>query len=220
MNQHVSEDAALYALGALDETECRAIEKHAETCSACAELLAQACADVTEMCAAEPLVEAPASLTARLSNSLDRGAAVSLPRRRLTRSWTSSFAAAAALIILALAPSMYLFKQNQTMHQNMIAEAEAMGRVATSPHRTVAFASGMAGRVMYGPDGSWYVIVVRGAREPVHVVWKHDGKMTELGMAVPRGDVAMLYLPQSKRMDQLALMLDSHVVGQANLTFE
>ena len=219
MNQHVSEDAALYALGALDENERLAIEKHADQCVPCAELLAQACDDVAAMCAAEPLVEAPVSLGVRLSNSLKRGAAVSLPRRRFTRSWSSAFAAAAALIILALTPSMYLFKQNQTMHQTMVAQAEMIERIA-SPHRTAAFASAMDGRVMYGADGSWYLIVVRGAREPVHVVWRHEGRMTDLGTATPRGDVATLYLPQSKRMDRLALMQDARIVGQADLTFE
>ena len=219
MNRHLSEDAALYALGTLNEAEQREVERHVATCAACAEILAQAQEDVTAMCAAEPLREAPPALATRLAATLERGAAVSLSPRRFTRSWSSAFAAVAAVVILALAPSMYLFEQNVAMHQLMVAQSEAVGRVTTSPHRTVAFASKMTGRVMYAPDGSWYFIVVRGATEPVRVVWKHEGKMIDLGTAMPHGNVAMLYLPKSKRMDQLALVQGSQVVGEANLVF-
>jgi hypothetical protein len=47
----------------------------------------------------------------------------------------------------------------------------------------------------------------------------HDGEQTMLGQAVPHGDVAMLYLPKSHRMDQLALMDGAQVVAQASLRY-
>jgi hypothetical protein len=72
---------------------------------------------------------------------------------------------------------------------------------------------------MYGRDGSWYFIVIRGASAPLHVMWPHDGKQTMLGTAVPHGDVALLYLPNSHRMDRLSLMQNGVVVGQAQLVF-
>jgi hypothetical protein len=100
----------------------------------------------------------------------------------------------------------------------MIADAQAMVRVAASPHRTVAF-TGTDARVMYAPDGSWYLVVIRGAAAPLHLVWPHDGTRTELGMAVPHGEIAMLFLPRSHRMGRLSLMLGDRVVGQAQLVF-
>jgi len=72
---------------------------------------------------------------------------------------------------------------------------------------------------MYAPDGSWYCIIIRGASAPLHVMWPHDGTQTMLGTAMPHGDIALLYLPKSHRMDQLSLMQDGHVVGQAQLVF-
>ena len=104
------------------------------------------------------------------------------------------------------------------MHQAMLADADAMARVAANPHRSVAFA-GRDARVMYAPDGSWYVVVIRGVHAPLHVMWPHDGEQTMLGTAVPHGDVALLYLPKSHRMDQLALVEGGRVVGQAQLVF-
>jgi anti-sigma factor RsiW len=206
MTDHLGELAALYALGILEPHEARAAEEHVLGCDACRRLLAQAQADVTAMAAAQPQLEppmqrAPARATPRLP--------LTLPRMAL---------AFAAALVLMLLPVGYLLEENQSMHQAMIAQTAAMARVSTSPHRTVAF-SGTDAHVMYGPDGSWYCIVIRGASAPFHVVWPHDGQQTMLGTAVPHGDVALLYLPKSHRMDQLSLMQNGVVVGQARLVF-
>ena len=65
---------------------------------------------------------------------------VTLPRMAL--------AFAAALVIMLL-PVGYLLEENLSMHQAMASDTAAMARVATSPHRTVAF-SGTDAHVMYG----------------------------------------------------------------------
>ncbi len=217
MSAHIGEDAALYALGALEPHEAAAVEAHVEHCSACARLLAQAEDDVTAMVAAGPLVEPPAALAERILATPDASTpATGRQRSRVPRAaW---FAALAAAIVVAVLPSAYVYRENLAMHHTMLADADAMARIATSPHRSTAFA-GRDAHVMYAPDGSWYVVVIRGAKTPMHVVWPHDGERTMLGTAVPHGDVALLYLPKSHRMDQLALMSDGRVVAQAQLVF-
>lgn len=197
MNGHIGEDAALYALGMLDRDDRGAIDAHVERCDACARLLAQAFDDVAAMAQAQPQLEAP-------------------PRSR--RGWHPAFAALAAAIVIALLPSAYFYQENQRMHQAMLADADAMARIASSPHRAVAF-EGTTASVMYGRDGSWYCVIVRGAKQPIHVTWMHNGEQTMLGTAVPHGDVAVLYLPQSHRMDRLALVADDRMVAQARLVF-
>ena len=204
MTDHIGDDAALYALGMLDEREQHAVDAHVERCGACSRLLAQAYEDVAAMAAAQPQHEAPPAFAAPVQKRRSRFQPV--------------FAALAAAIVIALLPSMYFYEQNQQMHQAMVAEASAMARIASSPHRAVDFA-GTTASVMYGPDGSWYCIIVRGAKKPMDVTWMHDGKQTMLGRAVPHGDVAVLYLPVSHRMDQLALVADDGVVAQARLVF-
>jgi anti-sigma factor RsiW len=205
MTDHLGEVAALYALGILEPHEERAAQEHLLGCDACRRLVAQAEADVTAMAAAQTQFEPPRTAPVRVAQPPAFGL-----RRMLL--------AAAAAFAIAILPAGYLFEQNLTMHQAMQADAQAMARVAMSPHRTVAF-SGADAHVMYGPDGSWYVIVIRGASAPLHVMWPHDGTKTMLGTAVPRGDIALLYLPKSHRMDQLTLMLDNREVGQAQLVF-
>lgn len=199
MSAHVGEDAALYALGLLDQAERNAIDAHARTCEACSQALAKAFDDVTAMVASEPSAPALAEPA----------------RRKLSPRW---FTAIAAAIVLAVLPSAYLLQQNHAMHEAIVAQSEAMDRLASTPHRTASFA-GMDARVYYGMDGSWYCIVVRGAKQPMQVAWMHDGTSTMLGTAVPSAGVAILYLPQSHRMDQLALVSNDRTMGQARLLF-
>ncbi|MBV8639250.1 MAG: zf-HC2 domain-containing protein [Candidatus Eremiobacteraeota bacterium] len=200
MTAHIGEDAALYALGLLDEREQATVDAHVATCQACALLLAQAYDDVAAMAAAQPQFKPP-------------------PQRvHAARRWQPALAALAAAFVLALLPSAYFYRENVAMHQAMVADASAMARVASTPHRVAEF-RGTSANVMYGADGSWYCVVVRGAKKPMDVAWMHDGRQTMLGTAVPHGDVAILYLPQSHRMDQLALLADDRMVGQARLLF-
>ena len=93
------------------------------------------------------------------------------------------------------------------MHDAMLDESAAMDRLAATAHRTAAFRAPsrvLAANVAYAPDGSWYLIVVRRASHALRVAWMHDGAQTMSGEAVPHGRVAMLYLPKSHRMEQLA----------------
>jgi len=205
MTDHLGELAALYALGILEPNEQRSAEEHLTHCDACRRLLAQAEADVAAMAASQPQFEPPATLRA--------------PRTQVRRTpGPAMWLAVAAAVAIAVLPSGYLLEQNLAMRQSELMESQVMARLMTGPHRTVAFA-GTDARVMYAPDGSWYCIVIRGATAPFHVMWPHDGMQTMLGTAMPHGDIALLYLPKSHRMNQLSLMKDGQVVGQAQLVF-
>jgi hypothetical protein len=118
---------------------------------------------------------------------------------------------------------MYLFSANRRMHDAMTAQTSMIGRLAGAPHRTVHFHPMNAGPpadVMYASNGSWYVVVVRGASKPLSVAWMHDGVHTMLGDAVPKGNVAILYLPKSHRMDRLALMDGDRILAEARLSWQ
>jgi hypothetical protein len=210
MIEHVGDDAALYALGILDETERARIDLHASACTACALLLAQASDDVATLAAAGAsgaVATAPVSIARPIPSA----------RRPSYR----PFLAVAAALLIGLLPSLYFWQQDRSMHTSMVAQLDAMHRVAAMPHRTAAFsgAMGNGAQVIYAPDGSWYVVLVRGVPTALRVVWMHDGERTDLGTAVPHGDVAMLYLPASHRMDHLALMDGSTIVAEAQLVY-
>jgi hypothetical protein len=209
--EHVGEYAALYALGALDEPARRAIDRHAAGCVQCSRLLGSAEDDVARMAGAELSHEPPATVRRRLPQHM-------LPARAAWPAW----AALAAALLLAILPSAYYWQQNRAMHEAMSAHADAMSRLAGTSMRSAAFvgmSGGASARVMYAPDGSWYVVLVRGASGALDVAWMHDGRRTMLGTAQPYGDVAMLYLPKSHRMDQLALVEGQRVVAEAQLAY-
>lgn len=212
MSEHIGELAALYALGALDVTECEAADRHLAGCDACRRLLAQAQADVAAMEAERPQHEPPKALRERLERTLAG------PTMRPARGFLGPWLAIAAAVAIAIGPAGYLMHQNAAMRASMTTSGQALARIAARPHRTVAF-TGMNARVMYAKDGSWYVVVVRGAQAGLAVVWPHDGTQTMLGTATTTGDVALLYLPKSHRMNRLTLVRNGRVVGQAQLVF-
>jgi len=218
MSEHIADDAALYALGALDEVSHRRIDAHVAGCDACAALLGEAEARVAVLAAAEAQHALPAGFTApaRPQPAVAKTASSARPK------WRAIAAAAAAVLVFGFAPSAYLWQQNRAMHDSMETENAAMRQLADGRFRTATFAAmsdGSDARVMYSPDGSWYVVIVRGATKALQVAWMHDGERTMLGTAQPHGDVAMLYLPRSHRMDQLALVDGPAVVAEAQLAY-
>lgn len=211
--EHLDEETAdLYAIGALDDSERAGVDRHTEECDACARLVGAAEERVATLAQADAQHAPPAQLARRIGSIV----------RPESSSARTSFLAIAAALVIGLLPSAYFWQQSQAMHAVVLADDDAMNRLASMPHRSAAFSEmggGSAARVMYAPDGSWYVILVRGATRALSVAWMHDGQKTMLGTTTPRGQVAMLYLPKSHRMDQLALMDGEQVVAEAQLAY-
>lgn len=204
-------DAALHALGALDDVRRREIERHAARCEACARALAQAEDAVATMAAAQPQYAA---------TDMPAVIPVPHPRRAIPRAaWRWPLAAAFALAVVSTG---YLWQQNRAMQTAMTRDEQIVARINEGPYRTARF-HGMPGgteaRVMYAADGSWYVVLVRGATRALSVAWMHDGKATMLGDARPHEGLATLYLAKSHRMDRLALMNGPQVVAEAELAY-
>jgi hypothetical protein len=213
-DSHFGERAALYALGTLDDAESAALEAHLRVCAACAKLVGEAERDVDTIASLQTRRRAPNELNKRIERLLEPA-----PARRLA--WPS-FAAVAAAFLIGVLPSAYLWERNRAMQEAVLAQSAAMDRLGASAHRTASFrpsSGALAANVMYPRDGSWYVIVVRGAAHALQVAWMHDGQQTMLGNAVPHGRFAMLYLPKSHRMEQLALMDGPRIVAEAQLPY-
>ncbi len=209
--QHLGDFAELYALGSLESAERTGVERHVSSCAACAQHLVQAERSVALMASLEPQYDAPAQLQTRVMRTL-----------RPRTPWPTSALAIAAAIAVAVLPGAYFWQENQAMHVALSTDGQALSQIANAPHRLANFSpmtNGSMACVMYGHDGSWYVILVEHATKAVEVAWMHDGRRTMLGTAVPHGDVALLYLPRSHRMDRLALMDGHAVVAEAQLAY-
>ena len=114
--------------------------------------------------------------------------------------------------------SGYLLFQNLAMHQTELADAQAMARLAHGPTPDGDLCRhGRAGDVR-----SRRILVLH--RDPRRnrtfardVAARRDAD--HAGTAMSHGNIALLYLPKSHRMNQLSLMKDGQVVGQAELVF-
>jgi anti-sigma-K factor RskA len=213
--------AEFYALGILGDAERTEVEQHLRECPACAHLVGAAENDVATIASTEPILPAPVDLHRRVDRLFQRERARSFARLR-TMPWGVPAAVAAALIVGTF-PSIYFWSQSQAVEVAMQTQSAAMERIASEPHRIASFAAmppTATAQVAYAADGSWYVIVVRGESKPLSVAWMHGGKKTMLGDAVPQGNLAMLYLPKSHRMEHLALMDGDRIVAQATLSWQ
>jgi anti-sigma factor RsiW len=220
---HVEELAPLYVLGLLDAREAERLEAHLLDCARCAELVARAEADVAVLAASEPQRDAPPELMLRIERTLRRDDdAIAAPAKRRP-SVRLLAAAVAAAFVLGIIPAAYFWGANRSLQNTLVADSAAMRRLAEAPHRVATFVSpqgSATAKVMYGNDGSWYVVMVPEATKPMRIAWMHDGRQTVLGDAMPYGRMALLYLPRSHRMDRLALMDGETIVAEAQLSYQ
>ncbi|HZT11965.1 MAG TPA: hypothetical protein VFA29_04155 [Candidatus Baltobacteraceae bacterium] len=215
MSEHAGENAELYALGLLDEFEAAAVELHAQTCEECTIRLEEASIAVADLCAAEPIAAAPSKLESRVLQ--DAGIA----RRRIRHAphWQAAGAIAAALL-LAFIPAWVAVDRTTLARSD---DNRAIARLAAGPFNRATFMSPsrqpMDAKVLYGPHGNWYYVVVMHPAPGMHVAYVHGGRMEMLGTVSMHGESGSLYLPINHKMEELALLQGSRVVADARLVY-
>jgi anti-sigma-K factor RskA len=128
MNGHPTreEDFDLYALGALEGDENKAIESHVASCAACEQRLAEARGRVALLALAAPMVEPSPSVKARLMkqvrDSARATASITVPREPeqagglFGRWWAAMLMPAAVALAVA---SIFLWTQNRRLDQQL-----------------------------------------------------------------------------------------------------
>lgn len=219
MTDHIDELAELYAIGSLDELESARVERHVAQCPPCATRLHDAETTVASLAQAQalPAREPPATLQARLDRSLDSSA------RRGILTWHPFAAAVAAAIVLALIPTFVAVDRNSALLA-MQQDERALARLASAGTQIdhAQFMSGtqpMNAKVLYGPRGDWYYVVVMHPRPGMQVAYVHGGRMEMLGTVAMHGESGTLYLPVNHKMEELALVEGSTVVADAHLVY-
>ena len=216
MTDHIDELAELYAIGSLDEPERGRVDEHVRTCADCAERLDQAQRTVAEIAQAQPILQPPPRLRARLQKSIHPSAR---PRVLHVPHWQAIGAIAAAFII-ALIPSWVAVDRSRTAFEpyNQVIE-----RIAEGPFNQATFMSPhhepMPAKVLYGRRGDWYFVMVMHPKPNTHVVYMHGGRMEMLGTVTMHGESGSLYLPIKHKMEELALVEGNTVVAAARLLF-
>jgi hypothetical protein len=219
MIDHIDDLAELYALGSLDEFERARVERHIARCSTCAAQLRAAEETVAALAQAQTreLHEPPAQLRARLDEAL-------AVRKRAALTWHPFAAGIAAAVVLALIPTWVAVDRNSALVA-MRQDERAIARMAQAGTRIydAQFVSPskqpMNAKVLYGPHGDWYYIVVMHPHPGMQVAYVHGGKMEMLGTVAMHGESGTLYLPVNHKMEQLALVEGHTIVADAHLVY-
>ena len=98
MTDHLGDDAELYPLGALDDDAAREVERHIESCRACAERVSQAALVAASLASTLPAAEPSTALARRLSEAVRPQTPVTARR---TKAWSLAGFALAAVFALA-----------------------------------------------------------------------------------------------------------------------
>jgi hypothetical protein len=221
MTDHVEELAELYALGALDDLEGARVRRHAASCQECTKRISDAENAVAALAEdrAVPLRPVPESLSRRLQTSIERGR-----RTPFFDKYRTFAATAAAAAVCTFLPTWLIL--HGAAPQSMSQDERALARIAASGTQ-VAHAQFMAtpskamdAKVLYGPHGDWYYIVVMHPHAGMHVAYVHGGRMEMLGDVAMHGESGTLYLPVNHKMDELALLDGTRVVADAHLAYQ
>lgn len=216
MTDHVDELAELYALGTLDEIERARVEQHVEVCEDCALRLDEASIVVADLAQAGAAASPPPALEHRL---LQSAGLHGRPHPRHLPHW-QVVGAIAAVFALAFIPA-WVAVDRTTFARND--DNRALAQLASAPFDRATFmAPGnrpMNAKVLYGPSGDWYYVVVMHPKPNMHVAYVHGRQMEMLGTVAMHGESGTLYIPVKHKMEELALLDGGTVVADAHLLY-
>jgi hypothetical protein len=204
---HVGENAALYAMGALDAQERETYDRHAQVCDACARALADASQTIEAMERRAGIVPAPRALLAGR-------------RRARLRPFAAGLVAAAAAVA-AIFLFARLFAVSGAVHGNELALAALVHSHFDHSPFVAQRVGAPAAKVMYARDGSWLFVVVDRPSVPLEV----DGIAANgaaLSLAqLPRSDVAVsAFSRPARRFVRVELReANGAVVSRAELAY-
>jgi anti-sigma factor RsiW len=208
-DDHVGENAELYALGELDELEAARVEHHARTCDECTRRLGEAEATVLQ------LIESGNVPTARPA-PLDRRVRFAPPASR-TPAW---IAAVAAAFVIGLLPWGVMMTQRPVASTSSQPAIDAMlaGHFAHAP--LVALRPGVpAAKVIYPRESGWIYILVGAGQDSFDVATVVKGNRTIVASLAPSGVTRAVFVNVPGRVDAVELLQSGTPVAGARIAY-
>jgi len=190
-NDHLEDDAELYALGLTDPDHSPAIEAHLASCAECRTRVVAAEASAAELAGALPPMPA------------------ARPQRR---SFVSGLAAAAAVAFAATAAF-----EGYTAHAatTQLAQTDtALIAMASSHfgHTTLTSAPGVIAKAIYARDGAWCYVVASGVGEHAHLVMYRNGIARDIGQ-LSGGRPSTMFVRGAGRVAEITIVADGHTMA-------
>ncbi len=190
-NEHLEDDAELYALGLTDPDRSPAIEAHLASCAECRTRVVAAEASAAELAGALPPMPA------------------ARPERRR---FVSALAAAAAVAFAATAAF-----EGYTAHTatTQLAQTDtALIAMASSHfgHTTLTSEPGVVAKAMYARDGAWCYVVASGVGEHAHLVMYRNGTARDLGQ-LSDSRASTLFVRGAGRVSEITIVADGRTIA-------
>jgi len=216
-DQHLGENAELYALGALDAAEAERVDAHAARCAACAALLAGAERTVATMVEATvPDAAPPPELAERIA-AIGRVTPLRRKPAPLAQRFSRWGALAASLLIViggAAGTRTVLHMRDIVVQDNM-----ALAVVANShfKHATLTKAdpSAPTSKVLWGLSRHWVYVIVASPDCACRVVAITAAGERDLGPPLERGTTAALFANDLPPVRRIELQRDGRITESA-----
>ena len=223
MSPHVSADAELYALGALEPDEQAQVAAHLAECSACANAVALAERRVAALDdAVIPQLEPPARLGARIAAS----ARAAAPRRvvRPQRWFDARGLAVAASLTVAAGVTAGALVQHSADSEAAARNGAVLATLANSHFLHVSLTphdrSAPVSKAIYARDGAWIYVVIDNANCRCHVVARAGSVQRDLGAPQAVGGSSALFTRAVAHPTSVELVADSgRTLADATLAY-
>jgi anti-sigma factor RsiW len=224
MNQHLGDDAELYALGALEPAERDAVDAHLTVCAECAQRVGAAEETVAHLASVVPRAEPSPELGARIrASAAMRRSDKHLPREQAGRALRLVWMAVAASLVLAVALGAALV-QSGVLKDQLRADDLALvhvvyGHFQHAPLTRRVPSALAAAKVLYASDGSWLYVVADRPTVDLHLFERVQGVDRDVGTLARRGSLATLFVRAAGRPGWISLRDGSGIVASAQLSY-
>jgi hypothetical protein len=201
MNDHIGEDAELFALGMLEEPERTRVEAHASGCAPCLQRLGEAEAVVARLALWHP----PAKAAPRR---------VSVPR---------AWMAAAAVCAVAIGVTIASVLQTRSLTARAGANDAILAAIATSHFNHTQFTKvardAPAAKLLNARRGQWLYVIVDTPLANVRVVVRHGDQTVDLGPTQVHGRTSSLFVRDPGALARVLLERDGSVIETATPSY-
>jgi hypothetical protein len=214
-DEHPDDNLELYALGALDRDEARAVDDHVATCSQCARRLGEAERAVVSLDALTvPMFEPPAELATRIAAS-SRTVVPLVPRPRLNVARWGALAACIAVVAIGVTGTREVTQDRATI----AADDRAFSAIAVSHFAHTTFTKlvpdAPTAKVLWGKSPHWLYVIVDSPSCACDVIATTAMGERDLGAPNPRGATATLFVPEADGVAQVELRRGATVLSTA-----
>jgi hypothetical protein len=207
-DDHIGDNAELYALGELDDLEAARVERHARACAECARRLGDAEAAVLQLIEAGGVAE-------DVPETLDRRMRFAQPASP-TRAWIAAVAAAFVLGLLPWGWTMTQQRGNETPQPAV--DAMLAGHFAHAPLLPLV-AGAPSAKVIYAREGGWIYVLAAAGTSALDVATVTGAKTSVVAALAPSGATRSAFVKIAGRIDAVELLENGKPISSAHVAY-